>query len=117
MVTIDQARALHEAGVEVGAHSMSHPDLRALDDGALTSELADSRAAIEAITGRPCRTLAYPFGVHDARVERAVGRAGFLAAFTYGAGPWRPFAIPRLPAPATSAGLIAGPARAYSGSP
>lgn len=91
-----EARELDAAGMELAAHSMTHPDLRELDDRALRVELADSQAAVEAITGRSCRAFAYPFGLADARVRRATERAGFAVAFTYRAGPWRRLAAPRL---------------------
>lgn len=97
VLTEDEARQLHEAGMELGAHSMTHPDLRRIDDSALARELNDSRRAVEAITGRPCRALAYPFGVSDDRVRRAASDAGFAIAFSYAPGRWRRFAAPRLP--------------------
>lgn len=93
-------RALQDdAGMELGAHSMTHPDLRALDDTALEYELAGSKAAVEEVTGRTCRTFAYPFGLMDDRVERAVAAAGYELAWGWLPGPWRPLAAPRLPAP------------------
>jgi peptidoglycan/xylan/chitin deacetylase (PgdA/CDA1 family) len=95
-----QARMLSEAGMEIGSHTMSHPDLRKLDDDALAEELSASKAAIEQVTQRRCRTFAYPFGLFDDRVERAVKAAGYELALTWQPGSWRPFAVPRLPAPA-----------------
>ena len=89
--------ALHEAGMELGAHSVSHPDLRKLEDSALAEEIGGSKAAVERITGQPCRTFAYPYGLYDERVERAAGTAGFELAFTWQPGPWRALATPRLP--------------------
>jgi peptidoglycan/xylan/chitin deacetylase (PgdA/CDA1 family) len=94
------ARALHLAGMELGSHSMSHPDLRTLDDGELTRELTESKSAVERITGRACRTFAYPYGTFDERVAEAVASAGYDLAFTWQPGPWRRHAAPRLPAPA-----------------
>ncbi|HUZ29750.1 MAG TPA: polysaccharide deacetylase family protein, partial [Solirubrobacteraceae bacterium] len=99
VLTETQAHELHAAGMELGAHSMTHPDLRTLDDDALGAELADSKAAIESITGTECRTLAYPFGVHDARVRQAAGQAGFALAFAYRPGSWIALAAPRVPGP------------------
>ena len=58
-----------------------------------------SKAAVEELTGRPCRTFAYPYGLHDERVTRAVADAGYELAFTWLPGPWRPLEAPRLPAP------------------
>jgi peptidoglycan/xylan/chitin deacetylase (PgdA/CDA1 family) len=92
-------RELADRGMELGSHTLSHPDLRGLDDESLAAELADSKRAIEAITGRPCRTFAYPYGLYDERVTRAVADAGYELAFAWDPGPWRPLAAPRLPAP------------------
>ena len=65
--------------MEVASHGLTHPDLRKLDDAALDAELRDSRAAIEEVTGRPCRTFAYPFGLFDARAKERRGRRGLRA--------------------------------------
>lgn len=99
VLTREEAGLLHETGMELGAHSMHHPDLTAVDDPTLAAELTGSRAEIEAITGTPCRVLAYPFGAHDERVRRAAARAGYELAFAYCDGPWDPLAAPRLPVP------------------
>ena len=42
-----------------------------LDDAALDEELRESRAECERRLGRPCTTLAYPYGDYDARVAEA----------------------------------------------
>lgn len=99
------ALQLVDRGMELGSHTMSHPDLRRLGDGELAWELARSREAIETLTGRRCRTLAYPFGLFDERVERAAEVAGYELALTWQPGPWRRFATPRLPAPARHGAL------------
>jgi peptidoglycan/xylan/chitin deacetylase (PgdA/CDA1 family) len=95
----DDGKALAEAGMDVGSHAMTHRDLRRLDGGELAAELEESRAAVEEITGRPCRTLAYPYGLYDDRVIDAARAAGYDLAFAWLPGPWRPLAAPRLPAP------------------
>jgi peptidoglycan/xylan/chitin deacetylase (PgdA/CDA1 family) len=92
-------RELAAAGMELGSHSLTHPDLRKLEDEPLAFELAESKAAVERITGRPCRTFAYPYGLYDERVVKAVAVAGYELAFAWLPGPWRPLEAPRLPAP------------------
>jgi peptidoglycan/xylan/chitin deacetylase (PgdA/CDA1 family) len=99
VLTEEQARALAATGMDLGAHSLTHPDLRTLDDAALRVELVESKAAVEALTVRPCRSFAYPSGWHDARVRRAVASAGFDVAFGFSSGPWHPLAVPRSPGP------------------
>jgi peptidoglycan/xylan/chitin deacetylase (PgdA/CDA1 family) len=99
LMTADDARALAAAGMELGAHSMRHDDLRTLGDAELAADLADCKAAVEAVSGRPCRTLAYPFGAYDERVRAAAQAAGYELAWAWLPGPWEPFAAPRLPGP------------------
>lgn len=64
---------LADEGVTLGAHTVSHPDLRTLDDDALAHELAGAADRIAAETGRRPACLAYPFGATDARVTAAAG--------------------------------------------
>ena len=74
---LDQLAA---AGWEVGSHTRTHPRLTQLDDDSVADELAGSRAACERALGRPCRSLAYPFGDVDARIEAAARAADYEAA-------------------------------------
>jgi peptidoglycan/xylan/chitin deacetylase (PgdA/CDA1 family) len=76
----DELGALADSGWEVGSHTRSHPHLTRLGDEALRDELEGSRAACEEALGRPCRTVAYPYGDLDDRVTEAAGAAGYLAA-------------------------------------
>jgi peptidoglycan/xylan/chitin deacetylase (PgdA/CDA1 family) len=99
VLTAEEAGRLHGLGMELGAHSLQHPDLVTVDDAVLRAELEGSKAAVEAITGEPCRTFAYPFGRHDARVRAATEAAGFDLAFGFAPGPWERFAAPRTPRP------------------
>jgi peptidoglycan/xylan/chitin deacetylase (PgdA/CDA1 family) len=77
---------------------MTHPLLTQLDDETLARELRGSKARCEEMLGVPCRTMAYPTGNFDDRVERATAAAGYDAAaalpkrFTEA----RPFAWPRV---------------------
>ena len=95
-MTEDEARQLHEAGMELGSHTLSHHAVRELSDGELRHEMVASREAVEAITGEPCLTLAYPSGNHDRRVERAAADAGYQLAFATKGESWRKFAVPRV---------------------
>jgi peptidoglycan/xylan/chitin deacetylase (PgdA/CDA1 family) len=99
LLDAEDARALAAAGMDIGSHAMTHPDLRLLDGRELAFELEESKAAVEGITGRPCRTLAYPYGLYDERVIEAAAAAGYDLAFAWLPGPWKALAVPRLPAP------------------
>jgi peptidoglycan/xylan/chitin deacetylase (PgdA/CDA1 family) len=79
----DELAELEDAGWEVGSHTRSHPRLPELeDDGALAEELEGSRQACEDGLGRPCESIAYPYGAHDERVVAAAGRAGYRYGLT-----------------------------------
>lgn len=78
----DDLSALAAAGWEIGSHTLSHPRLPGLDEASLERELRGSREAIENALGRPCRSIAYPYGEVDARVRAAAARAGFSAGCT-----------------------------------
>jgi peptidoglycan/xylan/chitin deacetylase (PgdA/CDA1 family) len=81
-----QLRELAAAGWEIGAHGCSHPDLPKLSDQQLRRELCDPRGRLEQELGRPCRSLAYPFGTYDDRVLEAVREAGYSTACAVPAG-------------------------------
>jgi peptidoglycan/xylan/chitin deacetylase (PgdA/CDA1 family) len=104
LLTAAEAGELVAAGMELGAHSLRHDDLRTLDDEALAEDLARCRAEVEAAGGHPCRTLAYPFGAYDDRVKAAARAAGYGLAWAWLPGPWDAFAAPRLPGPTRHGG-------------
>jgi len=78
----DQLRELADAGWEIGSHTRTHPHLTEVGDEALRAELVKSKATVEERMGRPCPTLAYPYGDYDERVVAAAGAAGYDAACT-----------------------------------
>ena len=95
-LTADELRELHRAGFELGAHTVTHPDLATLPEEECEREVRDSVAALEAITGEPVRTFAYPFCTYGDAALAAVRRAGLLAAVTCeGRGDWSPHTMRR----------------------
>jgi peptidoglycan/xylan/chitin deacetylase (PgdA/CDA1 family) len=102
VMTEDEARQLHETGMELASHTWSHRPVKELSDGELRHEMVASRDAVEAITGEPCLTLAYPSGNHDRRVEQAAADAGYQLAFATRGESWEKFAVPRVGAPTTA---------------
>jgi len=63
-----QVEQLAAAGWEIQSHTMRHPDLRTLSDGALEAELLGASDEIERRVGRRPDQLAFPYGHYDARV-------------------------------------------------
>ena len=64
-------------GVELGAHSVSHPRLDELAGARLDDEVSGSRRALETLLGVEVASFAYPHGAYDPRSRAAVVRAGF----------------------------------------
>jgi peptidoglycan/xylan/chitin deacetylase (PgdA/CDA1 family) len=74
-----------QPGVEIGAHTVSHPCLAALSVDEQRHEMLHSRERLEGALGRPVPFLAYPFGKPgdvSAETVRLARDAGFQAAFT-----------------------------------
>ena len=80
--TWEELAELADAGWEIGSHTRGHHRLTTLSDREVRAELVDSKAEIEDRLGRSCRSLAYPYGDHDARIVRAARSAGYAAAAT-----------------------------------
>lgn len=73
----EQLRALADSGLEIGAHSHSHPQLDQLPDTALQRELHTSRELLEAHLEARVTTMSYPFGYSTPRVRAAAAAAGY----------------------------------------
>jgi peptidoglycan/xylan/chitin deacetylase (PgdA/CDA1 family) len=97
MLTAHELRQLSAAGVEIGAHSVTHPDLTTLSYTDALGELAGSKTALEDVVGAPVETAAYPYGHANAETRAAAREAGFRAACrTLGEGSWGDlFDLPR----------------------
>lgn len=84
MMTEQQIRELESFGIEVGAHTVTHPILRSIDAEAACREIAASKDALASITGRRIGLFAYPNGRpgrdYDASHVALVKRCGFDAA-------------------------------------
>lgn len=71
--------------VHLGAHTVTHVNLRRVAEERLLKEIADSTASVERYTGCRPRSFAYPYGWKAAVGEReikAVSEAGFDAGVT-----------------------------------
>jgi peptidoglycan/xylan/chitin deacetylase (PgdA/CDA1 family) len=64
-------------GVEIGAHTISHPHVDEIAGQALEDEIAGSKRMLETLVGGSVTSFAYPHGSHDRRSREAVIRAGY----------------------------------------
>ena len=62
MMTSDQIRLLHSAGMEIGGHTVNHPILARLENDAACAEIANGKEVLEGIIQAPVRLFAYPNG-------------------------------------------------------
>lgn len=67
---------------EIGAHTLTHPQLTNVSDSAARDEIEGSKKQLEDITGRPVDTFCYPRGAYNETHVRMVRDAGFSYART-----------------------------------
>ncbi len=78
--TIMQLRRMADAGIEIGAHTRTHPDLGSLRDlTILQDEIATAGEELQQQLGRRVRYFAFPFGLKD-----NIPYAGFRIAREFG---------------------------------
>jgi len=80
MMSWQALRDLPEHLVELGAHSVNHPQLDITRSQRCWTELNDSRRQLADGLQRDVRSLAYPHGYHSASVRRLAREAGFDSA-------------------------------------
>ena len=103
MLTSAQVRALHHAGMQIGAHTVTHPILAVLEPGAMYDEMVLSKRFLETIVDQRVGLFAYPSGFpgrdFNAASVNAAREAGFDMAVSTAwgaAGPMSdPFQLPR----------------------
>ena len=72
-------------GFEIGAHTVNHVDLGAVDAQEAAVELAQSKRDLEAIVGRPVNLVSYPYGKRSnirPEVVELARRSGYDAMFS-----------------------------------
>jgi peptidoglycan/xylan/chitin deacetylase (PgdA/CDA1 family) len=76
-----QALEMNNAGIEFGAHTVTHPDLRRLTIDEIEWEIRQSKSLLQELLGVSVSSFAYPFGSYDRRC-RQVARKHFSCACT-----------------------------------
>ncbi|MBC7680968.1 MAG: polysaccharide deacetylase family protein [Ferruginibacter sp.] len=103
MMTSQQVRELRQAGMQIGAHTRSHPILATLSADAARAEIQESRLRLEQLLGERVGLFAYPNGKsgtdYSPESVQIVRDLGFDAAVSTTWGAARaatdPFQIPR----------------------
>jgi peptidoglycan/xylan/chitin deacetylase (PgdA/CDA1 family) len=87
-MTAAQIVAAQDAGIEIGSHTVSHPNLTNASYDRLVYQVVASKQVLETLLGRPVTSFCYPSGKFGAREVAAVQAAGYEnATSTYG-GTW-----------------------------
>ena len=67
MLSWHQIAELKSWGIDIGAHTCSHPDLVVLPRPEIQAEVRDSKAIIEDMLSTDVQSFAYPYGRYDQR--------------------------------------------------
>lgn len=84
-LTWPEVRALRDAGMEIGSHTVRHPRLSNLPRVQVRDELVESKRMLELGLGQPVDFFAYPFTARlkDTRAQvRAAGYRGAVSGLT-----------------------------------
>ncbi len=104
MMCPEHIQRLVRSGMEIGAHTVSHPILARLNRANAYAEIAEGKERLEGIIGSSVNLFAYPNGVPNRDYTRehvqVIKELGFLAAVTTAPGAARAandlFQLPRL---------------------
>ena len=90
MMSSQQVRDLRCAGMQIGAHTVTHPILARLAPAAIEAELRQSKATLEALLGESVTVLAYPNGKpgrdYGPEAVEAARRLGYACAVSTAPG-------------------------------
>ncbi len=87
-LTWSEVAELAAAGIEMGSHTVTHPELPRLSWSEIEDELRVSKAEMEQRLGRPVRSFAHPYAIpverrqYTARLVELLGMAGYETAVT-----------------------------------
>src|SRR5574337_1015689 len=82
LMSAAELRRWNDAGMEIGAHTRTHPRLTGCNDAALREEIHGCKKDLEDRLGSAVTQFCYPYGDADDRVATVVREAGYEAATT-----------------------------------
>jgi len=71
-------------GINLGAHSHTHPQLDIISLSQAWNEIVLSKSVLEKQVGFPITTFAFPYGYYTRKLQEMVRQAGFTSACTVG---------------------------------
>ncbi len=82
LMTTEQLRQWRDAGMEVGAHTRTHPRLTQCNEAQLRSEIGGCKDELQDRIGSEVTQFCYPYGDENEHVVAMTREAGFTAATT-----------------------------------
>ena len=82
LMSVQEMRRWNDAGMEIGAHTRTHPRLTGCTDVELRNEIHGCKVDLEDRLGSAVTQFCYPYGDVDDRVAAVVREAGYEAATT-----------------------------------
>lgn len=79
-MTWDQLREMTANGMDIQAHSISHPHMRSIPPEAQRREITEVKTKLEKELGRGINAFAYPFGEFNDSIVALVKEAGYSCA-------------------------------------
>lgn len=72
-----QVKEMSDAGMDIQSHTIDHATMTNLTLKRLDQELVESKSALEALTGKPVRHIAYPSTASNKTVRERAAKAGY----------------------------------------
>jgi peptidoglycan/xylan/chitin deacetylase (PgdA/CDA1 family) len=76
----EQIAEVRDQGIEIGAHTLTHPQLDLIPLARARQEIVQSKDILEQRLQQPVLSFAYPYGYHRHAIKRLVREAGFTSA-------------------------------------
>lgn len=73
-----QVREIADWGMEIGSHTISHPNLTKLSREPMRTQFANSKLSLEKIIGKPVLSVAYPYGAYNDKVIYMADECNFI---------------------------------------
>jgi peptidoglycan/xylan/chitin deacetylase (PgdA/CDA1 family) len=77
----EQVKELSDAGHTIGSHTWDHKNVKKFEEADWIKEIDKPTKQLEAITGKPVKYFAYPFGLWHKPAIPKLKEHGFIAAF------------------------------------
>jgi peptidoglycan/xylan/chitin deacetylase (PgdA/CDA1 family) len=72
MLSWDEIREMHQAGIGFGAHTLTHPDLTRVSFEEAKREVLESKTIIEDVLNERVRCFAYPYGRFNEGIKNLI---------------------------------------------